>query len=495
MTGKKVAFMFLFLFIIIIAAAAVITAAWLTGTEEKAVFAAEAGLLAAALAGAFVIFRYITVKILAPVRRITAEADKVTLFDSENEVGDYTYADGEIGAMTRSIHKMTEKLRSEAARTEKTCAEVTVKRRIDGIMSSSSDMKEVFESLAVMFCEYFNIFKTTVVYLYEGHHSAFSHIVPGFGGQSGTHFFAFPCFEQVDELLRNRNIAFLNKYSTETQGIEFLDNKTESVCIIPLRNKELFGFVIFEDIGGSIKLSENTENMMIFVSETLCCYFFEKDWGTQYDNAVGSPKPDTEEETVTDRLRKLEFLDVDAALAAVGGLRDIYEQSVKVTVRLLPETVRKMDAYIEEGDIKKFGIEAHGMKSVLRNIGAATLGSMAAWLENAAKSDEIDYCHENYPPFKELLLKFEGEANVAIAEKTVSKGEIDKDAFRAAMESALEAAQSYDAVAALETVRPLSGYAYDKDTDDCLKKIIFALEEFNCQNAIKEMEVILNGGT
>jgi len=480
--GKKITAMFLSLFALILAAAVLSMVSRLWDGAGDALFIVTEALLVVALTATLLITRYVAVKVFAPVRRITKAAEAVTLYGRENEVGDYTDADGEINDMTRSIHNMAEKLRSDFSKMEKSCAEITVKRKIDEIMESSGDVKEVFEALCVMFCEYFSIFKTTIVYLYNGKHSAFSNTYSGY----------FANFAKVDELLKNRKLAHFNSYSIESQKIDFLDNKTDSVCIIPLRNKELFGCVIFENAGGAVSMSENSENMMLFISETLCRCFPDKEWAEHYEGASNGGDA---EESVTDKLRGLEFLDVDAALAAVGGLRDIYEQSVRVTVRLLPETIGKMDVYLADEDIKKFGIEAHGMKSVLRNIGAATLGSMAAWLENAAKTDDLDYCQENYPPFKELLLKFESEANAVIAEKVSDKGEIDKETFRAAIETALEAANSYDAVAALEAVRPLSGYAYDKDIGDCLKKTIFALEEFNCENAIKEMEVILNGGT
>jgi len=489
-TGKKITAMFASLAAIILADAALLAASRLSGTVDGVVFIIAEGLLAVIFAAALLISRYIKSKILAPIMRVTAAADAIKS-GGESEIGDYSDADGEVESMTRALHSMTEKLRFDCADMEKTCKEIGVKRKIAAIVDSSGDIKEVFEQLASELCGSFDMFKTTIVYLYEGRYTAFSKISDKQSGSTG--YFQFSNFKKVEELLRNRRIAFLNNYTASAQGADFLDQKSDSACLIPLRNNELFGAVIFENIGGRLKLSEETENMMTFVSDALCRCLTEKEWASRYTNSGASEK--SGEETVTDKLRRLEFLDVDAALAAVGGLRDIYEQSVKVTLRLLPETVRKMDSYLENSEIKKFGIEAHGMKSVLRNIGAATLGSMAAWLENAAKSDEIDYCRENYPPFKELLLRFESEANTVFADNRTNKTEVDRGEFIKAIETAAEAAKSYDAVAALEAVNPLSEYAHDKETDDRLKKIIFALEEFKCEDAIKEMEVILNGGT
>jgi hypothetical protein len=48
---------------------------------------------------------------------------------------------------------------------------------------------------------------------------------------------------------------------------------------------------------------------------------------------------------------------------------------------------------------------------------------------------------------------------------------------------------------ALDILRPLSGFSYSEETDGLLEKVIFALEEFNCEGAlinIEKMEGFLN---
>jgi len=489
---KEIAVLFVLLFAVLLTALVLLIASWASGFIDNVPYAVTGtALLATALGVTAYTARHLAVKVFDPIARITKNADAIAHSATEAEIGTFKGADGEIDLMTRSIHKMVEKFRANEADIEKSCREIGVRRQINEIMYSN-EIGEVFGRMTSMLCEFLGVFRVTAVYLNDGKYKAFSSTVsehPLTGKKEESKVFYFEDFDKAENLFRTRKIVFLNKHTITAQNIGFLDPSTDSACFIPLRNKELFGCVIFESAGNQMPLSENLELLMRFIGETLSERLSEKEWSSD----VGSRDTGG---GIIEMLKSVEHLDVESALEAVGGLRDVYEQSVNVTVRLLPETVKKMDAYLAEGDISKFAIEVHGMKSVLRNIGANTLGSMAAWLENSAKAGETDYCNENYPHFKELLLKFEEEASAVIAsEAKISKGEMDKGALTEALKKASEAAKNFDAVDALDKVRPLSEYSHGRETEEALKKIIFALEEFNCESALKEMEVLLNGGT
>jgi CheY-like chemotaxis protein len=192
----------------------------------------------------------------------------------------------------------------------------------------------------------------------------------------------------------------------------------------------------------------------------------------------------------------IDGLHVDGALSAMGGQRDVYEQSVHLTARLFPETIQKIDAYFSGNNIKNFATEIHGLKSVLRNIGASSLGKQAERLEMAALDGNITFCAEQYPPFKEQMVNFIRQLNAAIAaEPAVKKEKIGRDALSTALTDAKIAAERYDAIHALEILRPLSRFSYSEETDKLLEKVIFALEEFNCQGAvtnISQMEELVS---
>ena len=195
-------------------------------------------------------------------------------------------------------------------------------------------------------------------------------------------------------------------------------------------------------------------------------------------------------------LKKIDGLNVDAALEAMSGLLDVYLDTVKLTVRLLPERIDRMDNYIDT-DMKSFTVEVHGLKSVLKNIGAAALGNLATSLESAALENDAAYCKESYPLFKVGLLELTEHLSTALLDNSVVEKEIaDKSSLVQVLAEVKTAAENYDRDSALEIVGPCANFVYDKEIDELLQEIIFALEAFDCEeafNKINKLEENLNG--
>ena len=190
------------------------------------------------------------------------------------------------------------------------------------------------------------------------------------------------------------------------------------------------------------------------------------------------------------RLRAVGGLEVDAALEAMGGLEDVYIGSAKLTARLLPERVVKMDGFVDS-DWKAFTIEVHGLKSTLKNIGAAALGNMAAQLERAALEEDLSYCQTHYPAFRAGLTEL--CASLTQALETAAAGP-KKTADRAALMQALDAAkvamEAFDQNAAIELLSPHTAYSYGAETDGLLREIMDALAVFDCAAALSRLDCI-----
>jgi len=201
---------------------------------------------------------------------------------------------------------------------------------------------------------------------------------------------------------------------------------------------------------------------------------------------------------VLSRLKEIPGLDVEPALEAMNGMEDVYLDTVKLTVRLLPERIEKMDRFIES-DLKSFAVEVHGLKSVLKNIGSSSLGSMAAGLERAALDQDTEYCNGNYPPFRSGLTELESDLNTAM--KSGSKTEDKKpgvftEEFAAVLAEIKAAAESYDRDRGLELISPYTGTGTDDEAGKLLENIVFAFEAFDCEEAtnnITKLEELLHG--
>ena len=115
--------------------------------------------------------------------------------------------------------------------------------------------------------------------------------------------------------------------------------------------------------------------------------------------------------------KAIEGLDVDAALAALDGSHSFYIYTTEMTTRLMPKTINKMDDYMASGDVNAFKIEAHGIKTALRNIGAFGLGNEAAGLEEEASRGSIN--NESYQGFRDSLSQLLNKLAAVIPEEPV----------------------------------------------------------------------------
>jgi HPt (histidine-containing phosphotransfer) domain-containing protein/HAMP domain-containing protein len=438
-----------------------------------------------------VIFTYLIRKIYVPIRRLTKVAEAISKGNIETAIGYSPDASGEIGLMSGALHTMVEQFRVNTMKMEQTQQEAFIKLHIEQVITASGSMDDVFGGFAKMLCEYFNIHKTTIVFLNADKATAFTN------NTSGHEFLEH---EHTGALLEGRRIVFLNQQSISSNNIGFTEPNTKAVCLVPLRNGDnLLGYIIFEN-NSKKPLTEGIEAIMIYLSEILSEWLLVKDWNYNapaYEPEYLPVKAQTQYSppSVISRLKQIEGLAVDFALERMGGLTEAYEKTVRLLARLLPETIEKMDKHISEKDTNKFMVEVHGVKGTLRNIGAVNLGNVAANLEKAAQEDEGDYCDNNYPSFKESLLEFLQQLNSVFEPDKAAPGRaIGKDAVFAAVTQAKAAAKGYDAVLALEKLAPLTGCLCNKEVDELLNKIIFALEEFNCGRALEDiikMEEIL----
>jgi CheY-like chemotaxis protein len=192
-------------------------------------------------------------------------------------------------------------------------------------------------------------------------------------------------------------------------------------------------------------------------------------------------------------LKTISALNVDSALEAMSGLQDVYLDTVKLTVRLLPERVDKMDRFIGN-DMKSFTVEVHGLKSVLKNIGATALGNQASALERAAMENDQPYCDENYPPFRDALAELTEQLGVAFPKKDAQPKETaDTSELLQVIGDAQIAAENFDRDSALRIVSPHMDFTYGEEIDELLKEIVFALEAFDCEKALGLMSGLSGG--
>jgi len=187
---------------------------------------------------------------------------------------------------------------------------------------------------------------------------------------------------------------------------------------------------------------------------------------------------------IIEKLKKIEGLYVDEALKTMGGTSDTYLETVKLMARKLPKTIESMDKSISAGDIEEFAVFAHGLKSVLKSVGAISLGYDAAQLESSGKGNYINFCREFYPPFSKSLLELSAYLCTALSvQKTGDKKDGDKVLLMQALSEVKSFIEDFKRDDALEVLSSLLEFTYDNNTDELLENAVYALEEFNYEKA------------
>jgi len=196
--------------------------------------------------------------------------------------------------------------------------------------------------------------------------------------------------------------------------------------------------------------------------------------------------------SIIEKLRGIDCINVDTALASVSGMTDVLADSVKLFARRLPDSVEKMDKLLSAGDAKELATITHGLKSVLKSIGASYLAGIATELEHAGNDEDISFYNKHYPSFRDSLLSLSEHLNAALQIKSSDEKKLgDKDLLLRELARVKTAAQDYDRDKALELIAPLLDFTYDESTDALLRKTVFALEEFDCEGALSAINQML----
>ncbi len=214
--------------------------------------------------------------------------------------------------------------------------------------------------------------------------------------------------------------------------------------------------------------------------------------------APGKPKS-----PLFDRLRRIEGMDVDAALKCLSGMEEIYASSLALLIRRLPESLERLDAFLAGGDIKGFAIEVHGLKGSLRAIGAVALGEVSEELEMAAKDNQLESCVENLPDYlaavRSLLNKLSAAQEEAAAETAgetspppaAAKGEAGE--LREKLAEVRGLLDSFESDAALELLAIVRRKDYGGDLNEMLKQVCGKIEAFDYDGAMALIDALPTG--
>jgi HPt (histidine-containing phosphotransfer) domain-containing protein len=194
--------------------------------------------------------------------------------------------------------------------------------------------------------------------------------------------------------------------------------------------------------------------------------------------------------TFLEALNKVSEINTEIGLSRVSGMEKMYLETLELFNKKLENECDAMSSKINSGDIKSFSIAVHAMKSALSTIGAMGLSETASKLETASKNDDIEYCRERFPAFRDKLLNLHKELSGVFpqseaGEAGAKKKSGDLSYLQVNIEKALAAASDFDGDAGLNVINDLLSFDFGERNNALLEDAAAAFRDFNYEAAVE----------
>jgi len=184
-----------------------------------------------------------------------------------------------------------------------------------------------------------------------------------------------------------------------------------------------------------------------------------------------------------DKIKDIPEISASEAIDALGG-GAAYEKIIAISVKMLPEAIERLNALIND-DLPLYSIEAHGIKGVLKSIGAFGLADLAFELERISKGAVSDGITDKHTHFCALINEFlERLAPVFQKDAAPGKTESGNVSFLISRLPLLkDTILNYNHTEALEELTRFSRKTYGQTADAAISAAIESLEHFNYSKA------------
>ena len=187
------------------------------------------------------------------------------------------------------------------------------------------------------------------------------------------------------------------------------------------------------------------------------------------------------------KIRQIEGIDVDLGLDRLGGRLEIYESTLGILARRLPETERRLPEFLLEEDLPNFVVEVHGLKGSLNNIGAVHAAQLAEKLESASRHGDAEYCKTHLPELLSVVERLRKSLEEAFLESSNAAAFAERGdalALPAKLELARNALVAFERDAAMEILQDLCRYDYGAQANAVLNDATAAIELFDYNKAL-----------
>ena len=154
---------------------------------------------------------------------------------------------------------------------------------------------------------------------------------------------------------------------------------------------------------------------------------------------------------------------------------------IKIFVSTIDESAKKLDEFLEAGDIKNYTIKVHGLKSTARLIGEMSISKKAEALEKAGKSEDWNYIKSHH---MELISEYLSLRDAYEGKKNGKKFLSDSD-LKDALYSIIEMANVCDYSSTEMVLNGLDEYEMSAELTEKINNIRALLEKLDYEAVSK----------
>lgn len=186
-----------------------------------------------------------------------------------------------------------------------------------------------------------------------------------------------------------------------------------------------------------------------------------------------------------DRERALGIPTLDAEYAfRLLGSAQLFWKVLKDYYRVIDNKYELIKTYAQQGNMEKYCIEVHALKSASRQIGAKLLADKAEQLEKASSQKDMAFVRgmtgdllADYRQLQEVLTPYCSEETLSATEQ------ISNDQLSSLLEEMYHALETFDLGATEDVLSKMKKFTYSETENAYLKRLEEAIEEIDMDGA------------
>ena len=184
---------------------------------------------------------------------------------------------------------------------------------------------------------------------------------------------------------------------------------------------------------------------------------------------------------------EIEGLDVSGGLNRVSMQEAVYEKSLWLMKERIPIFVQTLGEACANKNMLRLKTELHGIKGALANIGMGELSAMAAAMERACISEDVEFYEAGLVIFSERLMLFAERLNdifSAVSEPRTQPRPEDLERLEADLMAVRAALCAFNYEASLQILSPLLRVDFGDVVNADLKELSERIDHFDYEGAI-----------